>query len=404
MRRFVSARSLPVVCVLAALAGAPASAQSIFGVNFLGENQFAGSARYRALGLSLYAALDSVSAVSANPAATADLSRLTFSVVEIAALSNVRSGDATAYENRFQFPSVMLGVPIRPGLVFSLGYRTRFEGKGDFSFERPIEGAPTALEAYRHRSGLFAVPVTIAWRAMPWARVAGVVQLERGAIRDESRVHFYATNYNDVESKRVRNFSATSWAVSAIVQVHPRLSLGAGWNTETAYNVDETFTYTRAEFDSASTWDLTLPASWEVGASVGITGRWWLSSHLYQRGAPEPRGFPQLAGSIGDERLLSFGIERRREESGSFFTRIPLRVGFFEDRWHLEYPEGRPVKSRFVTFGTGFGLPGGPGAVDVSFEIGQIGSVGANGLSERVFRFALGLSASEAWSKRKTER
>jgi hypothetical protein len=70
----------------------------------------------------------------------------------------------------------------------------------------------------------------------------------------------------------------------------------------------------------------------------------------------------------------------------------------------LEYPEGRPVKSRFITFGSGFGLPGGSGVIDVSFEFGKIGSVSVNGVDERVFRVALGLSASEAWSRRKEER
>jgi long-subunit fatty acid transport protein len=130
-----------VMILLVGAACGPAFAQSVFGINFLGENQFPGSARYRSLGLSSYAALDSVSAISANPAAMADLARLTFSMVEIVGLSNVRTTDATAYENRFQMPSVMLGVPLRKGIVFGIGYRTRFEGKGAFSCERPIEGA-----------------------------------------------------------------------------------------------------------------------------------------------------------------------------------------------------------------------------------------------------------------------
>jgi hypothetical protein len=237
-----------------------------------------------------------------------------------------------------------------------------------------------------------------------WARVAGAFQLERGSIKDVSRIEFHAASYNAVESRRDRNFSGTSWNISTLFQVHPRLSLGAALSSETEYSVDEVFTYTRSEFDSTSRYDFTLPSSWEIGAAFGVTDRWWLSSHYWQRGAPEPDGFPQLAGSIGDERLVSFGIERRRAQTGGFFSRIPLRLGFFEDRWHLEYPDGRPVRSRFVTFGSGFGLPGGPGAVDLSFEIGQIGSVNDNGVDERVFRFAVGLSASEAWSVRKTKR
>jgi len=400
----IFARASSVALFLAFLAGAPASAQSIFGLNFLGEHQFSGSARYRSLGLSSFAVPDTAGAVAANPATMADLPRLTFSMVEIAGLSTVRSGEATAYENRFQLPSVMFGFPVRRGLVFGFGYRTRFEGKGDLTYERPIEDAATAVEIYQHRSGLFTVPLSVAWRVASWARVAGALQLERGSIKDVSRIEFHAASYNAVESRRDRNFSGTSWNVSTLFQVLPRLSLGAALSSETHYSVDEAFTYTRSEFDSTSRYDFTLPSSWEFGAAFGVTDRWWLSSHYWQRGAPEPDGFPQLAGSIGDERLVSFGIERRRVQTGGFFSRIPLRLGFFEDRWHLEYPDGRPVRSRFVTFGSGFGLPGGPGAVDLSFEIGQIGSVNDNGVDERVFRFAVGLSASEAWSVRKAKR
>jgi len=403
MKRRICAALVPAMLLLAAALAAPASAQSIFGINFLGEEQFAGSGRYRALGLSAYAAVDTMNAVSANPAAMADLSSFTFSILEAVSLSNVRSSSTTAYENRFQMPSVMLAVPLAKGLVFGGGYRTRFEGKGNFSLEHPLGDAPVGFDAYEHRSGLFTVPVSLAWRATSWARVSGAYQIERGSITDNSLFIYHKTYYSKTESKRLRSFSGSSWSASALIQVHPRLSVGAGVTTSTGYSVDETFRYTLAKLDSLSHFDFTLPLSWEVGASAGIIGRWWLHAHIWQRSAPEPRGFEHLAGSIGDERLIAFGVERLRAQSGAFFDRIPLRIGFYENRWHVEYPEGRPVNSRFVTFGTGFGLPGGPGVIDVSFEIGQIGSISANGLDERVFRFALGLSASEAWSKRKTE-
>ncbi|HVO76727.1 MAG TPA: hypothetical protein VMT60_01955 [Candidatus Bathyarchaeia archaeon] len=404
MKVRLRAALVPVALFIAVALSAPASAQSVFGIDFLGEDQFVGSGRYRALGLSAYAALDTMNAVSANPATMADLSSLTVSVLEMVGLSTVRRADVTAYENRFQMPSVMIGVPLRKGLVFGVGYHMRFEGKNSLSYANPIAGAPTGFDVYTHRSGLFTVPFSLAWRPLSWARVSGSYQLESGPIRDDFRVVYYPEYYGTVDSKRLRRFSGSSWNVSALVQVQPRLLLAAGMNTKVAYGVDETFTYTLASLDSISHFDFTLPLSWEVGASAGIIDRWWLHAHLWQRGAPEPHGFPQLAGSIGDERLVSFGVERLRAQSGAFFSRIPLRLGFYENRWHLEYPAGRSVTSRFVTFGTGFSLPGGPGALDVSFEAGQTGSIGNNGVDERVFRIAVGLSASEAWSKRKTER
>jgi hypothetical protein len=404
MRKRAFAATLATAFIIAAVPLAPAFAQSIFGINFLGEHQFSGSARYRALGLSSYAVIDTASAISANPAAMADISRLTFSLVEVLSVSNVRSGAATAYESRFQLPSVMLGVPVRRGLVFGFGYQTAFTGKGDFSFEHPIENSATAYEVYRHRSGLFNVPLTLAWRPVSWARVAGAYQLERGSIEDGYRTEYRRDYYASTESKRVRSFSGSSWSGSALVNVYPRLSLGLGWNGGVAYEGDETFSYSRAELDSVAAWQFEIPSSWEAGAAFGITGRWWVSAHYWRRSAPETRGFEQLAGSIGEERLVALGVENRGGAAGSFFMRIPLRLGFYENRWHLEYPAGHPVKSRFVTFGTGFKLPGGPGAIDLSFEIGQIGSVGNNGVDERVFRMSVGLSASETWSRRRTER
>lgn len=404
MRNRIFAAALAAALAFAAAPNAPAFGQSIFGLNYLGEHGFTGSARYRALGLSSYAVIDSAGAVAANPASLADLTRLTFSLVEILSVSNVRSGSEAAYESRFQLPSVMFGVPLRKGLVLGMGYRTEFAGKGDFTFEYPIEGSSTAYEVYRHRSGLFNVPLSLAWRPVAWARVAGVYHIERGSIEDAYTVEYKKQYYSAVESKRVRSFSGSSWSGSVLMSVHPRVSLGLGWNSGVAYEGDETFRYSRAEFDSIAAWRFELPSSWEAGAAFGIAERYWVSAHFWTRGAPETRGYEQLAGSIGDERLVALGVEKRPSGTGSFFTRIPLRLGFYENRWHLEYPAGNPVKSRFITFGSGFDLPGGPGKVDLSFEIGKIGSIGDNGVDERVFRMAIGLSASETWSRRKTPR
>ena len=58
MKRRIYAALVPAMLLIAAALGAPVSAQSIFGLNFLGEEQFAGSGRYRALGLSAYAAVE----------------------------------------------------------------------------------------------------------------------------------------------------------------------------------------------------------------------------------------------------------------------------------------------------------------------------------------------------------
>ncbi len=398
-----SAVLLAALCVLGAVP-APAGAQSIFAVNFLGEHRLAGSARTRALGLSAFAVRDSAYAIAANEAALADLPRVTFSLFESFTSSNVRSGSASADINRFQLPTVMIGVPLRRGLVFAAGYRQRFESKGEFSYPRAVPDGSTGVEFYKHRGSLFVVPLTFAWRAAPWASVAGSFNIERGAVSDISTVIFRIAQFSDVESRRDRSYSGTSYAASILLEPHSRVSIGAGWQSAIAYDVAETFAYTRSALDSSASWDFRLPMSWGAGAAAGVTERWWFSAYYWQREAPDPAGYRQLEGSIGDERFVSLGIERRRSSAGGFFERAPIRLGFYQDTWHFEYPAGRSVLSRFFTIGSGFGLPGAGGAVDISVEFGQIGSIGQNGVDERVFRLAMSLSAAESWSRRREER
>jgi hypothetical protein len=120
------------------------------------------------------------------------------------------------------------------------------------------------------------------------------------------------------------------------------------------------------------------------------------------REAPDPVGFRQL--SLRDERLIAFGIERQRAANGGFLSRIPLRFGYCEDQWHLEFPTGEGVTARFVTFGTGLSFPGAPGGIDLSLEFGQVGSIDDNGIDERVMRVGVSLNVSEPWSRRRPGR
>lgn len=399
----MSTRALASISVALCLAGAaaPAAAQSVFGSLFLGEHRFTGSARFRALGLSAYAVRDTAYALAANDAAIADVTKVTFSLFESFTSSGVRSGSAQADVNRFQLPTVALGVPLGKGFAAAIGYRERFEGRSEFSYPREVEGGISGVERYKHRASLFAVPVTAAWRAARWASVAASFNIERGSISDVSTILFRSDLYDDVESRRDRSYAGVSYAASVLVEPHPRLAVAAGWNSAIDYDVAESFSYTQSALDSSASWGFELPASWGAGAAALVAGRWWVSSCYWRRGTPDPAGYRQFDGSVGGERLVAFGVERRRAAEGDFFSRIPIRAGFYESRWHLEYPAGSPVVARFVTVGSGFGLPGGPGAIDFALEFGRVGSIAENGVEERVFRLSASMSAAEAWSRRR---
>jgi hypothetical protein len=378
----------------------PSEAQSVFGLNYLGEHVYGGGPRYRALAYSALAVPDTNGVLTQNPASRADISAVTFSIVEVLDLSRIRTEYEIADQSRYHLPQIMIAVPLGKGLVFSSGYQTEFMGRGDVAYAAHVENVPEYFEIYKHRSSLFTVPLAISWKVREWANVAAAFELERGSIRSDITIDFIPSDYADSEFSRIRSFSGNSWCAAFLVRIHPRLYIAGLWDAEVRYEVEETFSYARSEFDSTATWEATLPGAFGVGFSLGLSERWWLSSQYWHREAPDPTGFPQLSGGIGDETLISAGLERRSSADGGFLKRIPLRFGFYQNRWHFEIPSGEAIRSRFFTIGTSLSFPGGRGGVDISFELGQIGSVDGNGVDERMARIGVGFNVSEVWSKR----
>ncbi|UCF05076.1 MAG: hypothetical protein JSV33_14325 [bacterium] len=391
--------SIVIVCA----AGRP-RAQSIFGLNFIGEHRYRGNARHRSLAFSTLAVPDSASAITPNTASLADLKQVTFSIYEVLGLSRISRGGNVVNQNRFQLPTVMIAVPIGRGFVCGVGYRTRFESKGDFAFRREFEGDPTPYEIYKRRSSLFTAPLVLTWKFKELLRVGGELQIERGSIRDQVTIDFEAEGYMPSTSIQNRIFSGTSWGMYLLITPVSRLSIGAGFDDRISYDVDQELRFSYEEFNSVSVDEFTLPPAFSIGVAAGITERWWMSSTFWSREAPEPRCFEELSGSLGREWMIAFGIERRGSPTGGFFSRRPLRFGYYQNRWHLEFPSGKGIFSRFITFGTGFPMPGGPGTLDFSIEFGQIGSIDDNGIDEQVVRCGLGLNVSEVWSRRRGSR
>ena len=175
--------------------------------------------------------------------------------------------------------------------MFSLGYRTRFAGKSDFTIERDVDGVPLANEEYALNSSLFSVPFTLAWKPADWLMVSGEFQLERGSIKDQVSVYIEDPLYNTVTSSRTRSFSSGSWGVSMLMKIHRRLWIGGTYDESVDYSVEEITEYSLESLDESSSWDFSLPAAYGAGLAAGITDRWWLSGSFWSRKAPEPAGF-----------------------------------------------------------------------------------------------------------------
>jgi hypothetical protein len=245
----------------------------------------------------------------------------------------------------------------------------------------------------------------MAWKINDRISIQSEIHLERGSIRDKVTENLQNADYSRAVSEMDRNFSATSYAFALQAEIHPRLRLGAVYDAQINYSVYERIDYSLSELNTRRSYDFSLPPAYSIALAAGISERWWFTSAYWQREAPEATGFGQFENALGDQRIFSAGLERRRGNGGeSFFSRIPLRIGYYQEDWHTEIPAGEPVVSRFITVGSGIELPRGPGSLDLSFEFGRIGSNDANGIEEQVMRVNLGINLSEAWERRERRR
>jgi hypothetical protein len=390
--------------VLLALFPRAAGAQSIFGMNYIGEAVHKGSARQQALGYSAVAVPDTGNSVTSNPASTADLRMVTLTIHQMLSGSRVYYLDHISKQTRYTVPTFTASFPIREGLVLTAGYRTRFMGRADFAYPIQLEETPAGFQNYKLDSNLFMLPVSVAWRPVGPLRVAGEIQFNLGSVIDKVNVWFDDLNYINVDSQRRRNYTGISWGASFLWEVYPRVSLGCVVDGPVDYEVEQTIENTASALDTTTTFDFELPLSFEAGIAVNPYGRWWLSSSYWRRAASDPAGFPQLRGSTGDETRLGIGIERRAGVNGNFLSRMPIRLGFHTYKWDIQFPSGEDVTSTFFTVGSSIPLRNSPGSIDYTFEFGRTGSKSVNLVDEKIFRFGLSFSVQEPWKRRRDER
>jgi hypothetical protein len=329
---------------------------------------------------------------------------VTLTVQQVLSGSRVYYLDEISKQTRYTVPTFTVSIPFREGLVLTTGFKAKYIGRADFAYQIDVESAPTAYQNYKLDTNLYSIPVVVAWKPLEALRVAGEMHFNLGSVIDKVNVWFDDENYLNVDSKRRRSYTGLSWGAAALWEVHPRLWLGCYIDGAVDYTVEEVVENTTSELDTTFTYDYRLPLSWDIGLAANPYGRWWLSASYWMRSAAQPVGYSQLEGNVGDETHIGFGIERRASDEGHIFNQIPIRIGFYTDRWHYQFPAGQDVTSTFFTLGSSIPLGRTTGAIDYTIEFGRTGSKAENFVQEDIIRFGLSFTVAEPWTRRKTER
>jgi hypothetical protein len=99
---------------------------------------------------------------------------------------------------------------------------------------------------------------------------------------------------------------------------------------------------------------------------------------------------------------IALGLERvSTRKTGSWFSRLPWRIGYRHTSQPFDWPQGETVASQMITLGTGFRLTEKASRLDVAVMVGRLGDESVNGVEERVVRLLLSFTASERWQRKR---
>lgn len=398
MARAVRAWVAAGVIVLAA-AEAP-RAESIFGMNLLGERLEAVDARVAALGGFVQIVEDSLGILQYNPAMLAWAKRVSFGASGYLTQDVSRSDEFERSMVSTKLSSFGFAFPLfKRTLTASVGYRGRYDPDFDFSVPGVTPAGDAYSDDYERSGGTWAVPISVAADLGRYAKLGGTFSLERGTIENRWLVDFEGTGTADATSTQIREVRGTGFGGGVVVRPIAGVSLGVTYEGQIDYDVkvDETFTNTTADtsYDETMTqpdrW--TVSAAWRVARGFNVYAGGSISDFTKFQGLAFP------SQRLTEERVASLGLEYRPHGS-----RFPIRLSARYEKLPYTLPEGEDVTRMSFALGSGLLFRTGRGKLDGALQFAKIGSVDSNGYEDRQVRFYVSITGSESWSTRRETR
>ena len=384
-------------------------AQTPFALTNVGQKVDTEDARMVGRGGWGMAVSDSTNPGFKNTAGLSAIRQVVFSLVGAGIGTRSEDGDTERTVNRVVTPDLRLAVPVVKGrLAFTAGFsmdRTfRYDTKTLYTTTLR-EDEVSAVEQFLRRGTLFSVPIGLAWEAIPWLSLGATVNLVRGS-NSESLEEFFpvpftitgAPFYNPVQQVQKDTFQGTSSTFSALYKLGNRVRVGASWTPSYEVDADRNLSITNLSLRYVTSWTMTMPDEYLVGAQADLFGRWMVGGDYQLQTFSEFEG-PQewLAEGMEDEYTISVGLEKRiaYQRKGGLGN-WPIRLGFTTRQWAYRVG-GNPVTENVYSIGTGFPFRRKLGVLDLALSYGKIGDLAKNGLEDSVWKMSVSVTGLENW-------
>ncbi|MCK5738458.1 hypothetical protein KAH55_04720 [bacterium] len=225
------------------------------------------------------------------------------------------------------------------------------------------------------------------------------------------KVIYYSDYYTDTIDTYRSYYTGNSWDLGFILRPLKYVSIGAVYSMPFKLNVDNQMLYNYSKQTDVNSSEqagselqggnLTLPASWGVGASLHLLDKkLQVLGEYYQQPFSETEfSSSQVPMSYNDYERLSFGVQYVGSEKrfASFWEKIPVRLGYYKKQQHIVYGNSGILNEQALTFGVGLPFYFMSGRVDIGCAIGKRGELSSNPVEENFFNLMVSISGAERW-------
>lgn len=391
---------IAVVCIAAWVAPRASRADSVFGLNLLGERIEAVDARVAALGGFVQVVDDSLGILQYNPAMLAWSKRVAFGAAGYVTRDANASADFERIVVASKFSAFAFAFPLfKRTLTASVGYRGRYDPDYDFSIPGVTSTGDAYSDVYERSGGTWAVPISVAADLGRYAKVGGTFSLERGTIENRWLVDFEGAGTADASSEQINEVNGNSFGAGAIVRPIAGVSLGVTYESKIDYDVDVQENFTNSSADTVYTSTMSQPERWTVSAS------WRVARGFTVYGGASMSDFTKFEGldfpteRLAKEQVASLGLEYRFKGA-----RFPIRASARFEKLPYTLPDGQEISRVAFALGSGLLFRTGRGKLDATLQFGKVGSVDTNTYEDRQVRFYISITGSENWSTKRETR
>ncbi len=391
---------MTILIVLGLLVPVGVRAVSTYSMILVGERLDAGDVRAVSLGGSQQILVDSLAAVSANPALLSKLPRVTIGASQFVGIDQGRSDDYRERDISVAFTGLRIVFPVYNLFRFSIGYMGRFDPEGGFVVDDATESDDVYTTTYTRSGGLFSIPLTASFDVTRFASVGLTFSLEDGSVEERWDVVFEDPLYEPSGALRKVSMSGTGYAAGLVLFPLDGLTIGGMWESGIDYDSDVREQFRDlATVDTSYTRTVKLPSRVNAGISWRVANRFLLLASYTYSDFKKFEGLSFPVDRLAEEKSYALGLEYLPGISLKG-KRMPLRLGFNYQTLPFDYPQGEPLKKFLVSLGTGFSIKNGMGKIDLALQFGQAGSLKNNGIEDRLIRVYVGICGSELWKRK----